>query len=411
MNPLDSAKQQLNRAADLLGLTSNQVNSLITPERVVEVTVPLKHDDGSIREYGAYRVQHSSARGPFKGGLRFHQHVDLDEVKALAMWMSIKTALADIPFGGAKGGITIDPKILSHAELERLSRGFVQKMSEFIGPDVDIPAPDVNTNPEIMAWMVDEYGKINGKEELAAFTGKPLDKGGSEGRESATGQGGFFIFERLMRLLQKDPSSTSIIVQGVGNVGCFFVESAYRAGFKIVGLSDSRGGVYDKDGLNPEDVVNVKKEKGSVCDFDYAKKVSNEELLLLSADVLVPAALENVITPENSPKIQAKYIIELANGPTAVGADEILSQRDILVVPDVLANSGGVTVSYFEWLQNKQNEHWSEKEVLERLKVTICKAFDEIWNLSEKKRISLRTASFVIALERLIEAMKHKGDV
>ena len=388
----------IRKATKDLDLSDDQKRNLIEPDRILEVEVPL----GS-KKYHGFRVQFNGSRGPYKGGLRFHPQVDLDEVKALSGWMAIKTAVVDIPMGGAKGGIEIDPKKLSESELEELSRNFVKKIYKDIGPDKDVPAPDVGTNSKIIDWMVDEYEKMTGEKAPASFTSKSIGNGGSEGRTEATGQGGAYVLEALAEKI--DLKDATVAVQGFGNVGSHFALAAERLGFKVVAVSDSGGGYYFEEGLNVE---KMKEEKdGGISVIEAGKNIhkkgrsiTNEQLLTLNVDIVVPAALENVITAENAKDVKAKVVIELANGPTAPEADEILNNRNVVVVPDVLANAGGVTVSYFEWLQNKRQEKWTKEEVLERLKEKMRLSFEEVWN---KKNGSLRDTAYKLAIERLVE--------
>ncbi|MFH1713357.1 MAG: Glu/Leu/Phe/Val dehydrogenase, partial [Candidatus Jacksonbacteria bacterium] len=411
MSLFQNALNQLRRAAEILNLDKASVEALSLPQKIIETDIPLRRDDGRIEHYTGFRVQHNDARGPFKGGLRFHPNVNLDEIKALAFWMSIKTAVVDIPFGGAKGGIIIDPAILSELELQRLSRAFIGSIKEFIGPNKDVPAPDVNTTPQIMAWMVDEYCKLTGQNNLGVITGKPLVYGGSKGREPATGQGGFYVLEELAKKIHLIPKETSIIIQGFGNVGGHFALLARKGGYKIIGLSDSSGAIYNQGGFDPQQVMEFKKHGNAISQYSQGKKMSNEELLIKECDILAPAALEDVITAENAGQIKAKVILELANGPTTTDADKILHQKNITVVPDVLANAGGVTVSYFEWVQNKTEFYWDEKTVLERLRPIMVNSFEAVWQMSKEKNIDLRTAAFVIAVKRIAEAMKARGRI
>ncbi|MEK9165346.1 MAG: Glu/Leu/Phe/Val dehydrogenase [Patescibacteria group bacterium] len=409
MSLFQNALKQLEAAAEILNLDKADVIALSLPQKVVEINISLLRDDGKIEHYTGFRVQHNDARGPFKGGLRFHPDVNLDEIKALAFWMSIKTAVVDIPFGGAKGGIIIDPSALSESELQRLSRAFIGGIKEFIGSQKDVPAPDVNTTQQIMAWMVDEYCKLTGQNDLGVITGKPLVYGGSKGREPATGQGGFYVLEELAKKMNLIPAHTSIIIQGFGNVGGHFALLAREGGYKIVGFSDSSGAIYSQDGFDPSQVMEFKKQGKTISQYSQGDKISNEELLIKRCDILVPAALEDVITAENADQIKAKVILELANGPTTTEADKILRQKNITVVPDVLANAGGVTVSYFEWVQNQTGFYWDEKTVLERLHPIMVNSFEAVWQMSKEKNIDLRTAAFVIAVKRIVEAMKARG--
>lgn len=422
MNIFDSSLTRLKSAAKILGLDQSMLKLLSKPQRIIELNIPLQKDNGEIEVFKGYRVQFNNWLGPYKGGLRFHQEVNMDEVKVLSFWMMIKNALVGIPFGGGKGGIEIDPKTLSEKELERLTREFTRELGPNIGPYQDVPAPDVNTNSKIMDWIEDEYEKnvktqnlnVKSNELRAVVTGKSLNNGGSEGREEATGLGGFIVLEQFIKKLGfKKP--LSVAVQGFGNVGSNIARILYQNGFKIVAVSDVKGAIYDSEeiGFNIDLVRKCKEEKGflagcycigSVCDL--AKKyddgvISNEELLKLDVDILIPAALENVITKDNASSIRAKIIFEMANGPTSEEADKILERKGILVVPDVLANSGGVTVSYFEWLQNIEGEKWSLEKVNNQLKERMENVFEKVWDIYKKKKISLRMAAYVLALQRL----------
>lgn len=406
MSAFASAMEQLDRAAALSTVPHETVESLRTPQHIVEKSLAIELDSGEKKSFPAYRVQHNNVRGPYKGGIRFHQDVDIDEVKALAFWMTIKCALVDIPFGGGKGGVVVNPKELSEAELERLSRVFVQEFKDVIGPEKDIPAPDVYTTPQIMQWMADEYVKITGnKDAIGVVTGKPLEHGGSEGRVRATAQGGFYVLQALIakEALSKTPT---IAVQGFGNAGSVFAELAHEAGYIVVAASDSKSGIYSKKGLNIPDVVRYKKENGQLSGFSDTEEISNEELLLLPVDVLVPAALSHQITMQNVNDIKAKALLELANGPVNSEADPVLFKKGVTLLPDVLSNSGGVIVSYFEWLQNQKKEHWTEEHVNTEMKKLIVAAFEAVYTKAQEKRIDCRTAAFVIALECIAAAMK-----
>ncbi|MBI2552158.1 Glu/Leu/Phe/Val dehydrogenase [Candidatus Uhrbacteria bacterium] len=446
MSTFQSALTQLERAAKLINLDPRILKVLETPEHLHEKTLTIKMDNGSEQEFHAYRVQHNNSRGPYKGGIRFHPQVDMDEVKALALWMTIKTAVVDIPFGGAKGGITVDPKKLSARELEELSRQYARAFFDILGPDKDVPAPDVNTNPQIMGWMTDEYAKLaKGGEQRAkgstpyaigptqlqaTFTGKSIAHGGSEGREEATGYGGFVVLEalrvkqRVKSLEQRANNSTpyalrptpTVAVQGFGNVGYFFAEHAHRAGYKLISISDSRGAILDKRtlGMDPENIMKTKKERGTiggcycigtVCDCENYTQISNEEILELPVDILVPAALEGVLHKDNAHKVKAKIILEMANGPTTPEAERILLERGTLIVPDVLANAGGVATSYFEWKQNMAGEKWNKAQVLAQLKEKLEYAFTEVWRTAQELHTDLRTAAYAVALERLKQAV------
>ncbi len=420
INPFDNALKQLEKAFLHLQLSQSQMERLKYPEKIINVNFPVQMDSGEQKLFHGFRVEHSSVRGPYKGGIRFHPQVDMNEVKALAFWMAIKCAVADIAMGGGKGGVEVDPKQLSVSELERLSRGYARAIARDIGPTIDVPAPDVNTTPQIMSWMVDEYIKIYcndrgiqtlSKEEksrlLGTFTGKPLTDGGSLGRTEATGRGGFFILLALLKVWKLQPKykkELTVAVQGFGNVGYYFAKFAHEYGMRVVSISDSQGAVVvddlSKDSFHPDDALSYKKEHGSFKGF--GKEISNTKLLELPVDILIPAALENQITKINAPTIEASVILEMANGPTTPEADEILHKRNIIVVPDVLANSGGVTVSFFEWQQNLAMEKWSEQEVNEKLKQKMEDAFLYVWNKRNEKNVDLRTGAFIVAIERII---------
>lgn len=426
-NPWSRALEQLHSSAVHAGADPFLIARLEHPDRIVEVSVPVRMDDGSTRVFEGFRVQHNNLRGPYKGGLRYHEQVDMDEMKALALWMTMKNAIVNVPFGGGKGGVRVNPKELSEGELERLTREFARKLFPVIGPEFDVPAPDVNTNGKMMTWIADEYFKECKKQNAksdenaieAVVTGKPIEQGGSEGRIEATGQGGWFVLERILKKMDKDPRGLSVAIQGFGNVGSYFARYAQEAGCKIVALSDSKGGIYVPGGI--EDVRMVeecKKERGeitgcfcvgSVCDASNkdalrGESLSPSDVLSLPVDIVVPAALENSITEENADKIQAPVILELANGPTTIEADAIFRAKGKMVIPDVLANSGGVAVSYFEWMQNRNGERWSKTEVGDKLRSLMDAAADEIFALGSGKSLTLRESAYVFALQRLAEA-------
>jgi glutamate dehydrogenase len=405
-NPFENARTQLRRAALVTPISETLINRLMHPDREIRVSIPVKMDDGTERIFEGYRVQHNNARGPYKGGIRFHQDADIYEVKALALWMSLKCAVAGIPMGGGKGGITVDPKTLSASELERLSRGWVIKMADVLGPYKDVPAPDVNTNGQIMGWMTDEYYRITGDKTRATFTGKLLEDGGSKGRPQATGLGGFYVFSALRDTFAL-PSCAHVVIQGFGNVGGYAADFWSQAGDSIVGVSDSRGGVYDPNGLDLASVRAHKEATGSVVGYNGLPTLSQQELLEMECDVLIPAALENQITQENASRIKARVVVELANGPTTPEADDILFERGIVVLPDILANAGGVTVSTFEWQQNLEDVSWSESEVLERLKGLLQREAVEIHTLAKELVTDIRRAAYVTAIRRIGQALEH----
>ncbi|MDO8499815.1 MAG: Glu/Leu/Phe/Val dehydrogenase [bacterium] len=404
-----NAMTQLDHAAKILGLDTAILAELRQPERFITMAVPVKMDTGETKIFTAYRSQFNNALGPYKGGIRYHWNVSEDEVKALSFWMMVKCAAVNLPLGGAKGGVIVNPKELSKGELERLSRGYIQKLWMNVGSDKDVPAPDVYTTPEIMSWMRNEFEKIVGHADPGMITGKPLAEGGSEARGYSTAQGGVYMVRELAAKMNFVPANTSVAIQGFGNAGSHMAQILSKLGFKIVAVSDSQGGVYNDNGLDVDELVKYKESNKSVAGFAGTKNVSNEELLELPVDILVPAALENQITMENADRVKAKAIVELANGPTTPEADEILFKKGITIVPDVLANAGGVTVSCFEWQQNVQGEHWTEAAVLEKLEKIMIQAFNEIWETKEKHNIDMRTAAFVKAIERVANAMKARA--
>lgn len=406
MSAFSNAMRQLDLAATAMHLDKFTLERLRRPERLVEVDFPVKMDDGSLKFFHGYRVQWNDARGPFKGGLRFHPQTDLDEVKALSFWMTIKCAVANIPFGGGKGGVTVNPKDLSKPELENLTRSFTRSIADVIGPEKDVPAPDVNTTPQIMDWLADEYGKYVGKESLPVVTGKTIAHGGSEGRGSATGQGAFYVFEAYRAKLGLDPETATVAVQGFGNAGQEIARLFHHHGYKVIAVSDSQGGVHDENGLDIPEVIRLKKETGRLVRSAEAREISNDELLRLPCGILVPSALENAITAEVAPDVKAKLVLEVANGPTTPEADMILAKQGTTVVPDVLANSGGVTVSFLEWEQNKIGEHWGEGEVFQRLKPMMDDASSAVMRIADEFSVTQREAAFIVALQRLDQAIR-----
>ena len=409
LNPWRIALQQLDRAAERLGLDPGVHEKLRYPEKILTVSIPTKMDDGSLRIFTGHRVHHSLARGPAKGGLRYHPDVTLDEVKALAMWMTWKCAVVGIPFGGAKGGVVCNPKEMSDAELERMTRRFTSELMIILGPDRDIPAPDVYTNPKTMAWIMDTYSTNVGYSVQGVVTGKPLSVGGSEGRNEATGRGCALVIGEAMKFMGMDASGATVAVQGFGNAGSITALLLAREGMKIIAVSDSRGGIYRAKGLDVQAVIDHKQETGSVGNFPDSDRITNEELLTLSCDILVPAALENQITERNAGAVQAKIVAEAANGPTTPGADQILHDRGVFTLPDILANAGGVTVSYFEWVQGLQKYFWNEAEVNAKLQDIICRSFREVVSLHEREKVDMRMAADMLAIGRVAEAIEIRG--
>ena len=403
-NSFENAIKQLDKVAQIKNFGDEFFARLKQPNRDIRISIPIKMDNGSIKIFEGFRIQYNNALGPYKGGIRYHPLAEINEMKALAFWMMLKCAVAGIPMGGGKGGITVEPKNLSKKELEKLSRGWVQRLSDVLGPHKDVPAPDVKTTAEIMAWMTDEFEKISGDKSRATFTGKPIDRGGSEGRELATGLGGFYVFETLRAKIGL-PEKCKVVIQGFGNVGRNTARIFAENGHIVTVVSDSKSAIFKKDGLNLEKVEAHKKNTGGLKDFPEAKNITNAELLELPCDLLIPAAFENVITDANANKIRAKAILELANGPITPEADEILFKRNIPVIPDILANSGGVTVSYFEWDQNLKNEHWTEKEIFEKLKPKMEEASGKILEKARESKTSLRMGAFILALERIQKKM------
>lgn len=409
INPFESALTQLGHAAKKLKLNKNTLEILQKPKRIIQASIPVSMDNGKIQVFEGYRVQYNDSRGPFKGGIRFHPDVNIDEVKALASWMTWKCAAVNIPYGGAKGGVIVDPEKLSETELERLSRGYIQAFYKFIGPEIDIPAPDVYTTPQIMAWMADEYSKIRGYNAFGVVTGKPLEVGGSKGRSYSTAQGGVYALLQACKKMSIKPKGATVAIQGFGNAGYNMAEILHSMRFNIIAVSDSKGGIFSKQILDPAKVMKHKEKKGSVIGYPGTSKITNNRLLESKVDVLIPAALENQITKANAARVKAKIILELANGPTTPDADIILYKKKILVVPDILANAGGVAVSYFEWVQNLQNFYWEEDEVLERLKKLIEAGFNQAYRNKEKYHVDMRTGTYIMAVDRVAKALEARG--
>jgi len=410
INAFDVVKQQIGRCAEILGLSPDVTAMLKTPMRELHVSLPVRMDDGHIKVFQAFRVQYNDARGITKGGIRFHPDETIDTVRALAAWMTWKCALLDLPLGGAKGGVVCNPKEMSPGELERLSRAYVRGIFQFIGPEKDVPAPDVYTTPQIMAWMMDEYSAIAGKPQFGVITGKPLAIGGSPGRSDATARGGMYTIREAAKTLGIDLGKATIAVQGYGNAGYYAARLCSELfGSKIVAVCDSKGGIYCKTGVDPDAAYACKAQSGSVCNLPDMERISKEELLELDMDILIPAAIENVITDKNAPNIKAKIVAELANGPTTPEADDILYRNGVHVIPDFLCNAGGVTVSYFEMVQDFYLYFWDESEVRERLDKKMTAAYHSVLNTSREYKINMRQAAYVMAIQRVVEAMKLRG--
>ena len=410
LNPFEIARKQVKTACDRLNADPAVYEILKSPQRVLEVTFPVKLDNGTVKTFTGYRSQHNNAVGPYKGGVRFHPNVNLDEVKALSIWMTIKCCVAGIPYGGGKGGVTLDPRDYSEAELERISRAYSEAISPLIGEKIDIPAPDVNTNGKIMSWMVDAYENIVKKSAPGVFTGKPVEFGGSLARTEATGYGVNFAAVQALEKLGKDVKGATYAIQGFGNVGYHTGYYAHKAGAKIVAVSTVDVAIYNENGLDMEALFKEYQANGFITNkAGYGKEISNAELLALDVDVLAPCALENQLTSENAGKVRAKIVVEGANGPTTPEADAILRQNGVLVVPDILANCGGVVVSYFEWVQNLQGYYWEFDEVQEKETVVLRRAFRDIWNLAQEYDVDLRTASYMMSIRRVEKAMKLRG--
>jgi glutamate dehydrogenase (NADP+) len=412
------ASKRLQAALKYVSISDDAIEHLKYPKSSLGVSIPVRMDDGSLKVFQGYRVRYDDTRGPAKGGVRYHPNVSLDEVQSLAFWMTFKCAALNLPFGGGKGGITVDPKALSKLELERLSRGYIDAIADFIGPDVDILAPDVYTNAMIMGWMMDQYSIIRRQISPAVVTGKPITMGGSLGRDGATATGAFFVIESIMPKFEQVPQETTVAIQGFGNAGAVLAELLAKAGYQVVAISDSQGGIYAKNGLDIPSIRHYKAAgngvkavycRNSVCNIVEHEVITNQELLALDVDILIPAALENQITEENANTIKAKYIFEVANGPVTSAADRILEAKGIYVFPDILVNAGGVTVSYFEWVQNRSGLYWTLEEVNQRLKQKIVEETNRIWSISQELAVPMRTAAYIHALNRLGEALNAKG--
>ncbi len=414
----EDAIQRLDDAFKYANIESEALEILKHPKIIIQVSIPVRMDDGTLKIFEGYRVRHNDTRGPGKGGIRFHHQVNLSEVKALAFWMTCKCAVVGIPFGGAKGGVIVNPKELSKLELERLSRGFIRQIADFIGPEIDIPAPDVYTNAMIMGWMMDEYSKIARRRTPAVITGKPIPLGGSLGRDDATGRGAYYCLKELEVKRNWNPGEIKVAVQGFGNAGQHVARLLHEDGYKIVAVSDSKGGIYNSSGFDIPSLIKTKNESkqlkavychGSVCEAITADILKNEELLELDIDVLIPAALENQITKKNADKIRANVVVEVANGPTTSEADRILKDKKILVIPDILANAGGVTVSYFEWVQNKTGYYWQIDEVNTKLQKIMSTEFNAVYSFMTENNIDMRTAAYAHSLSRIGQGIQSLG--
>ncbi len=411
MNAFQNALQQLHRAAKAGGISEEDIEILKAPQTIIQVTFPVRMENRKIKYIRGYRVQYNNVKGPTKGGIRFHPNVDLDEVTALAFWMSIKNAVVNIPFGGGKGGVVINPKEHSEIELERISRAFIKAIYKNIGPKTDIPAPDVYTDSQTMGWMMDEYEALRGEYAPGIITGKPVSIGGSRGREVATAMGGFFILQEAVKTYKINPKKAKIVIQGFGNVGANIAKILYEQGYTVIAVSDSKCGIYNENGLDIPAVMEHKNKKSTLKGYKEGEEITNEQLLELKCDILIPAALEEVINKNNAPNVKAKLILELANGPLTTDADEILRKKGTVIIPDVVGNAGGVVVSYFEWAQNNYGLYWHEEEIFNRLQTWMSTAYQEVQNKSELREASLRDAAFILAIERIIEAAKARGRV
>lgn len=408
-NSFRNAQLRLKAACDKLGYEDSIYQILKEPSRVIEISIPVKMDDGSLEVFKGYRVVHNDSLGPAKGGIRFHTDVDGDEIKALSIWMSLKCGIAGLPYGGAKGGITVDPTRLSQGELERLSRGYIDGIYKYIGERIDIPGPDVNTNAQIMAWMVDQYCKLTGTNSLGVITGKPVYWGGSQGRTEATGYGLSVICKTVLKKLGRDIKGSTVAIQGFGNVGGFSAKHLEKQGAKIVSIAKRGFAIYNEKGLYYDDIMDFLSKDKDLRNYPKAKVISIDEFWSLNVDIMLPAALGNVIDADIAEKIKATIVCEGANGPITPSGDEVLDRKGILVVPDVLANSGGVTVSYFEWVQNQYGYYWTEEEVFEKEESVLIRAFNDIWNFKEELNSTFREAAYMHSVRKMAEVMKTRG--
>ncbi len=409
-NPYDIVKGLIRESVKELGLDENVYHVLKKPLRVLEVSLPIRMDDGTIQNFTGFRSQHIDILGPTKGGIRFHPNVNVDEVKALSIWMSLKTAIVDIPFGGGKGGVIVDPEKLSVQELETLSRTYIRKITPIIGPQKDIPAPDVNTSPEVMGWMIDEFDQLRGYNIPGMITGKPVVIGGSLGRLEATGRGVVFTIREAAKVLDLELSKSTAALQGFGNVGSMTAKFLHQLGVKIVAITDARGGIYNEEGIDiPSLLEFVKGGKNYASDFSDAESITNEKMFGLPVDILIPAAIENQVTKETAENIQARILAEAANGPTTPDGDKILEEKGVFVIPDILCNAGGVTVSYFEWVQNTMNYYWKEKEVNQKLEEHMLFGFEKVLEMKNDKKCRMRDAAYMVGINHLVKAMEARG--
>ncbi len=408
LNLFTSTQHVINDALSKLGYSEEMFELLKEPIRMLTVRIPVRMDDGSIKVFTGYRAQHNDAVGPTKGGVRFHPEVDEEEVKALSMWMSLKCGIVDLPYGGGKGGIICDPRTMSFTELEKLSRGYVRAISQIVGPTKDIPAPDVYTNSQIMAWMMDEYSRLRENDSPGFITGKPIVLGGSQGREKATAQGVTICIDEAAKKRGIDIKGARVVIQGFGNAGSFLAKFMHDAGAKVIAISDAHGALHDPNGLDIDYLLDRRDSFGTVTTL-FENTLTNKELLELDCDILVPAAISNQITEQNAHEIKASIVVEAANGPTTLEATRILSERGILLVPDVLASAGGVTVSYFEWVQNNQGYYWTEEEVNEKLQIKLVEAFNNVYETSQNRRVNMRLAAYMVGARKMAEASRFRG--
>jgi glutamate dehydrogenase len=408
-NPYLIVQKYLKDVCEKLDLSQSVYEILKEPKRVMEVSIPVKMDDGTVKNFIGYRSQHTDILGPAKGGIRFHPCVNVDEVKGLSMWMTFKTAVVNLPYGGGKGGVVVNPKELSRGELEQLSRGYINAISTIVGPELDIPAPDVNTNPQIMGWMMDEFSKLSGCNVPGVITGKPVCLCGSLGRNEATGRGAVFTVREAAKKLGIDLTKATAVIQGFGNAGTITAMLLAELGVTIIAVSDSRAAICKADGMNVDEIIKFKQETGAVSGFPGSSEISNEELLTMACDILVPAALENQINKEVASKVQAKIVAEAANGPTTPDGNQVLFERGVFVIPDILCNAGGVTVSYFEWVQNLMRYYWTEEEVNQRLETKMVCAFEEVYQMHRAYEVDMRSAAYMVSVKRIADAMALRG--